>query len=214
MDSGVPGGGGPSFEKPAGQGGTPGGGPSFEKPAGSLHQPAPAPGLPGGPVPQGGTFELSGWWRRVGATIIDSIILTIPFIPIALIVLAIFGVSVGGNGDDASDAGIIAGFLTLLLLVVIYAALALIYAPYFMAKWNGATPGKRATGIRVVRADGLPITFGFAAIREVVVKQIGFGIVSSFTLGLATLLDYLWALWDPENRCLHDLVVNTRVVRD
>ena len=27
-----------------------------------------------------------------------------------------------------------------------------------------------------------------------------------------TLIDYLWPLWDGENRCLHDMVVSTHVV--
>ncbi|MDO9355881.1 MAG: RDD family protein [Solirubrobacteraceae bacterium] len=201
-----------------------GGGPSFEKPAGSLHQPG-QPGLPGGgglpgqpyppagsPMPQGGTYELSGWWRRVGAALIDGIIISVPVIPIVFIVAAIFGISF--SGDDTSDAGVFAGIASFLVLGVVYLVAVLLYAPYFMSKWNGATPGKRATGIRVVRADGQPMTFGFAALREVAVKWLLFGVVgSSVTIGIAQLLDYLWPLWDSENRSLHDLIVNTRVVR-
>lgn len=211
--SGVPGGGGPSFEKPAGsihqpvQGGLPGG-PGLPGQAGQPYPPA------GGPVPQGGTYELSGWWRRVGAAIVDGLIMMIPAIPLMLIVFAIFGLSFSDDGD-ASGTGIFAGLATFFVLGAVYFVIVLLYAPYFMSKWNGATPGKRATGIRVVRADGLPITFGFAAIREVAVKWLLFGMVgSSVTLGLAQLLDYLWPLWDSENRSLHDLIVNTRVVRD
>jgi uncharacterized RDD family membrane protein YckC len=71
-----------------------------------------------------------------------------------------------------------------------------------------------ATGIRVVRAGGEPMTFGFALLREVVVKTLLFGIASSLTAGLASLADVLWPLWDEENRALHDFIVNTRVVRD
>jgi uncharacterized RDD family membrane protein YckC len=71
-----------------------------------------------------------------------------------------------------------------------------------------------AVGIRVVRAGGQPMTFWFAMLREVVVKTLLFGIVSSFTFGLASLLDVLWPLWDEENRALHDFVVNTRVIVD
>lgn len=170
----------------------PGGGPLFQ-------QPAP-------PVPQGagGTFELSGWWRRVGATILDSLILTIPFV---IIVFAILGVSIDGDGD-----GLAIG--SLILTTLVWVALTLVYAPYFMSKWNGATPGKKAAGIRVVRTDGAPITFGFAALREVVVKGLLVNIASNLTLGLAGLLNYLWPLWDSEHRALHDMVVKTRVVRD
>jgi len=65
-----------------------------------------------------------------------------------------------------------------------------------------------------VRASGEPITFGFAVLREVVVRWFFFGIASALTGGIAQLLDVLWPLWDEQNRCLHDFVVNTRVVRD
>ncbi len=218
-----------------GDGPTQPGPPSFEKqpaPAPLPGQPlpgsAPLPGAqplpgsqlpgtppPGGPVfqqpvPQppagGGTFELSGWWRRVGATIIDSLILSVPFF---VIFVALFGLSFSGDGD-ANGGGIAALIFTTLAWVV----LTLVYAPFFMSKWNGATIGKKATGIRVVRTDGAPITFGFAAVREVAVKGLLIGLISNLTLGLGGLLNYLWPLWDSEHRALHDMIVKTRVVRD
>ena len=55
------------------------------------------------------------------------------------------------------------------------------------------------------------MTFGFAVLREVVIKGLLFGIVGSITGGIAPLLDVLWPLWDEENRALHDFVVDTRV---
>jgi uncharacterized RDD family membrane protein YckC len=70
-----------------------------------------------------------------------------------------------------------------------------------------------AVGIRVIRAGGEPMTFWFAMLREVLVKSLLVGVVSSFTFGLAWLLDVLWPLWDEENRALHDFVVNTRVIK-
>jgi uncharacterized RDD family membrane protein YckC len=71
-----------------------------------------------------------------------------------------------------------------------------------------------AVGIRVIRANGEPMTFGFAMLREVAVKSLLFGIASSLTFGLASLADVLWPLWDEENRALHDFLVNTRVIND
>jgi uncharacterized RDD family membrane protein YckC len=47
----------------------------------------------------------------------------------------------------------------------------------------------------------------------VAVKALLFGIASSLTFGLASLLDVLWPLWDEENRALHDLIVDTRVIK-
>jgi uncharacterized RDD family membrane protein YckC len=66
----------------------------------------------------------------------------------------------------------------------------------------------------VVRANGERMTFGWAMLREVAVKSLLFGIAGSVTFGLASLADYLWPLWDDENRALHDFIVNTRVVKD
>jgi len=37
-------------------------------------------------------------------------------------------------------------------------------------------------------------------------------LLGSITGGIAVLIDYLWPLWDEENRALHDYVVNTRTV--
>ena len=66
----------------------------------------------------------------------------------------------------------------------------------------------------MIRADGEPMTFGFAMLREVLVKSLLVGVIASVTFGLAWLLDVLWPLWDEENRALHDFVVNTRVIID
>jgi RDD family protein len=50
-------------------------------------------------------------------------------------------------------------------------------------------------------------------LREVVVKWLLFNaVLGSLTAGIALLIDYLWPLWDEENRALHDYLVNTRTV--
>jgi uncharacterized RDD family membrane protein YckC len=97
-----------------------------------------------------------------------------------------------------------------ILVVLVISALWLLYAPVMMARTDGRTVGRIAMGIRVVRAGGQPMTFWFAALREVVVKVLLFSVLP-FILHL---LDALWPLWDEENRALHDWIVNTRVIRD
>jgi uncharacterized RDD family membrane protein YckC len=83
-----------------------------------------------------------------------------------------------------------------------------------MARTNGRTIGRQLTGIRVIRADGTRLTFGYAMIREVAIKALLIGALASVTFGLAWLLDILWPLWDEEKRALHDFLVNTRTIRD
>src|SRR5215208_3911126 len=159
-------------------------------------------------VASSGRYALAGWWERVGATLIDGIIISIG----ALIVLAIFGsvFSVGFFADDETGVGAL--IVGLVLGSIAVAVVALLYAPFMMARTNGKTLGRMALGIRVMRADGAPISFGFAVVREVLIKSLLFGILGSITAGIASLLDVLWPLWDDENRALHDFVVNTRVV--
>ena len=174
----------------------------------------PPPGAGGPPVAAtsgalSGRHVLAGWWSRVGAALIDGVIVGIGSIVLLIAITAPF--SVGFFADENVGAvSIIVGFLFATLCVTIVAFL---YAPAMMARTNGQTLGRMVLDIRVVRAKGQPMTFGFAMLREVAVKALLFGIASSLTFGLASLLDVLWPLWDEENRALHDLIVDTRVIK-
>jgi len=46
-----------------------------------------------------------------------------------------------------------------------------------------------------------------------VVKGLAVGIASSIIPLIPWLLDVLWPLWDDQNRALHDMAVQTHVVR-
>jgi uncharacterized RDD family membrane protein YckC len=180
--------------------------------------PAPYEGAPsyGGPVPPGGWEQpipqaqgwrgvpLASWGSRVAATLIDWLILLVPAVVLGIIVIAI----AAGSDTGAIVTGIL-GFLA--YLVVLF-----IYAPVLMARGgehNGQTWGKQTLGIRVVRDNGQTMSFGLAALREIVVKGLLVSIASSILPLIPWLLDSLWPLWDDENRALHDMVVSTHVVR-
>jgi uncharacterized RDD family membrane protein YckC len=174
----------------------------------------PPPGA-GGPVatapasaPVAGRYTLAGWWRRVGAQVIDGLIVGVGGVALAIAIMAPF--SAGFLVDDG--VGVVALIVGFLISAVCVAIVALLYAPALMARTNGKTLGRMATGIRVMRAGGEPMSFGFAMLREVAVKALLVGIASSLTFGLAWLIDVLWPLWDEENRAIHDLAVDTRVV--
>jgi uncharacterized RDD family membrane protein YckC len=226
---GIPGSGG--SEGSGGLPGIPGSGPLSGSGSGPTPQPAP-PAFPAQPeesgsiTPQatpsfsqpappqipGVTYELASWGRRFAAWLVDGLIiimLLIPFVAIASSIGLDTGTSTSGEGSfnfSAQDGQFLASF-GLFLLVVLF------YAPTTMVALKGATPGKALVGIRVVRAGGEPITFGFALLREWVLKGIVVWTANSFTLGLAGLLNYLWPLWDSENRALHDIAAKSRVVR-
>jgi uncharacterized RDD family membrane protein YckC len=143
----------------------------------------------------------AGWWHRVGAVILDSI------------VVGIFGAILGGVIAAATDADEDAGTAIAAAAGIVVIGL---YYGLLMARggsYNGQTWGKQLVGIRVIRADGAPIALGFALLREVIVKTLLFGYLALFTLYLATILNYLWPLWEPQNRALHDRMVRSRVIR-
>jgi uncharacterized RDD family membrane protein YckC len=151
--------------------------------------------------------EPAGWWRRVGATLLDAVIIWV----IGAILLGIALGAIGAFDDDTT--GVTAAVVTALVAIGAVTVGALIYAPAVMAATNGKTLGKMAAGIRVVRADGRDIDFGWAALREVVVKALALGIAGAATGGIAYLVDVLWPLFDKRKRALHDIVVDSRVIR-
>jgi uncharacterized RDD family membrane protein YckC len=167
----------------------------------------PPPGAGGPPVapeamgPVADRHVLAGWWPRVGATLIDWVIVGLGAIVLTVALTAPFSIGFFA-GDDV-------GFL---IAVVCVSIVALLYAPALMARTNGQTLGKMALGIRVVRANGKPVDFGYAMLREVAVKALLFGVAGGVTGGLAQLADCLWPLWDEENRALHDMIVDSRVI--
>jgi uncharacterized RDD family membrane protein YckC len=65
----------------------------------------------------------------------------------------------------------------------------------------------------VVRDGGEPMTFWWAALREVVVKGLAVNIAASIIPIIPWFLNYFWPLWDDQNRALHDMAVSTHVVR-
>jgi uncharacterized RDD family membrane protein YckC len=189
-------------------------------------QPVAYGGQPGYAVPQA-AGQLATVWKRLGAIIIDGIILGI----VAGIVGLIFGngfnftfFSFGSNTITIDKGPYV--ILTLLSLIVQMG-----YYIYFYST-TGKTVGKMALNIRVIRKDNRALDIATGVRRMAI--QAGVAILSlllflafysptslgslgtygtlSFGLGLVSLLDYLWAFWDKERQTLHDKVANTVVV--
>jgi uncharacterized RDD family membrane protein YckC len=158
----------------------------------------------GGPQPWAGTQPLAGWWSRVGAQLLDGLILTVPVIAIVVVVVVV----AAGSDVGAILFGIIASFA--------YVIAVFFYAPVLMKRPgpnNGQTWGKQALGIRVVRDTGQPVDLGYGMLREVAVKWFLFNFVGGFFFSIPTIVNYLWPLWDDQNRALHDMIVKSHVVR-
>lgn len=96
-------------------------------------------------------------------------------------------------GNSSETVGII--------LTIVVAALDLGVLPGL----TGVTVGKWATGLRILRADGVEIGIGRAFLRHFVGYPLSF-----ITLGLG----FLAAAFSSRGRGLHDLIANTIVVRE
>ena len=151
-------------------------------------------------------YALSSRPRRAVAWLVDSLVL------LALWPLA--GLALGLDlGELVEDSPGLLQSETELLALAASAIAAFLYLPLIMRITDGATLGKLAARIRVVRTDGKPMSFTRAAWREVGVKTVLFGAIPLPFIIPAFLADYLWPLWDPENRAIHDMLAGTRVVR-
>ncbi len=141
------------------------------------------------------TLVYGGFWIRFGAKFIDSLLI----IAVNMAIGFVFGFSAGMIGliDGSGESLMIDIFVQLMNIVV-----PAIYATFFLGRY-GATLGKMACGLKVVRPDGGPISYPRALGRYFA------EILSGMILGIG----YLMAAFDSEKRSLHDRICSTRVVR-
>jgi len=81
--------------------------------------------------------------------------------------------------------------------------LGLTYYWYFLKNHQGATPGKMALGLKVVRSDGSPLTTGRIIGRY----------FAEWLSGMILMIGYIMAGFDDERRSLHDRICDTRVIK-
>jgi len=116
--------------------------------------------------------RLSGIGSRFIAGVVDTLILVG-----ALLVLLAMLLVVGYAG--LINESVLEEYVGMWLVAVVVAVAFLIYWGYFAffeMYFNGQTPGKRAVKIRVVRADGAPISFIPVAIRNLLRAVDGIGL--------------------------------------
>jgi uncharacterized RDD family membrane protein YckC len=146
-------------------------------------------------APARGDVAYASWLSRVGAYLLDTLIL---LIPIAVILGVLFAV----NPDDSSAAWGVLGVAYLITLVLPF-----VYYTVLQGNERGQSYGKRALGIRVVSEQtGGSIGYGRAFGRYAITVVFGLFI-------FPIVLDYLWPLWDSKNQALHDKVVGSLVLR-
>ena len=132
---------------------------------------------------EGEALELAGIMPRLGASILDGVLLVL-VMSLALAILSHLGDSIQ-------------------LLQFAGLAVPVGYHWYFWTRRNGQSPGKFALGIRVIKTDGSEINDTDALIRA-----IGYN-VSAMLCGLG----FIWAIFDKNNQTWHDKLARTYVVR-
>jgi len=144
-------------------------------------------------------YRVAGIGSRFLATLVDTLIITL------LQVVTVVSLVLILNALDASILGNASAWVIALfglLLFVFYWG----YYIFFEMLWNGQSPGKRWTGLRVIRSDGTPITLSESLIRNLV-RIIDF-LPATYGIGVVTMFI------DKQSRRLGDLAANTLVVHD
>lgn len=143
-------------------------------------------------VSVGGAVEYAGFWIRVGAKIIDWIILSV----INMIITAVWGfVAVSSAGTSRAVASMAISYI---LQIAISAA----YTTWFLGKY-GATLGKMACKIRVITSEGDNISYLRAFARH----------FAEWLSGIIIGIGYIMVAFDDEKRALHDRICDTRVIK-
>lgn len=145
------------------------------------------------------TVVYGGFWRRFAAVLLDGLILG----ACSFAINGILGLALPVRVDinEPRNLGIFMSSRVGLSMIV-NIALAVAYQAYFLSK-SGATPGKMALGLKVIMADGGPITPGRAIGRY----------FAQWLSAMTLLIGYIIAAFDSQKRALHDYICNTRVIR-
>lgn len=142
-----------------------------------------------------GTMEYAGFWVRFAARFLDGIITSIINVVITTIIGAMMGASASTTPEQAFEIQMIG---TLAGVIV-----GIAYEVFFVGRF-GATPGKMALKLKVVRPDGDKVSYLRVFGRWWAMQ------LSGVILGIG----YLMAAFDrEEHKSLHDRICDTRVIR-
>jgi len=148
--------------------------------------------IAGSPAQPEEEVEYAGFWIRVGASLIDTVLVLVITVPL---LWALFG------GPFAAEArtDLLA---TAANILISYVAPAVAVIVFWIARQ--ATPGKMAVHARVVDAlTGNPVT-----VPQAIVRYLGY-FVSTLPLGLGL----IWVAFDARKQGWHDKLAGTVVVR-
>lgn len=130
------------------------------------------------------TLRLAGPVVRARAWLIDALARWI------ILMVALYGLSMLGKFGYG-------------LSLIVYFAVSSLYPILFEVYWNGQSPGKRLSGLRVLRCDGTPVDWSAATARNLL------RFVDVLPLGYAVALVTIWI--NPSGKRLGDILAGTVV---
>lgn len=137
-------------------------------------------------------LEYVGFWARVLASIIDTILLMIASAPLASIIYGHGYFAYDYTASTNSPGGFLINFVLPAVIVIAFWSM------------KHATPGKMAIGARIVDAK----TGGAPSLAQHVIRYLGY-FVSIFP----ACLGLLWVAFDSRKQGWHDKLAGTVVVR-
>ncbi|MFT7005591.1 MAG: putative RDD family membrane protein YckC [Colwellia sp.] len=141
------------------------------------------------PATMGDVNKYTGFWPRVGASLIDTIIILAITYPILILIY-------GWEYFEGTD--IFAGFADFILSFIFPMIAVIVYWLY-----RQATPGKIAISARIVDAK----TGGKPSLQQYITRYVGY-ILAALPLGLGI----FWVAWDKKKQGWHDKLAGTVVI--
>jgi len=144
-------------------------------------------------------YQVAGIGSRFLATLIDTLLVFLLQIVVVVVYVVILNVL------DIDRSGSASAWIAAIMGIIIF----IFYWGYYIlfeVFWNGQSPGKRWTGLRVIRSDGTPITLSEALIRNLV-RIVDF-LPAMYGVGVITMFI------DSRSRRLGDMAAGTLVVHD
>jgi uncharacterized RDD family membrane protein YckC len=127
--------------------------------------------------------EYGGFWLRVVAVLIDSILISVLIAPITF--------ALTGKGPTLTEGGPLNFLVPAIAIIAFW-------------QWKSATPGKLLLKLEIVDAK----TLGKPTLAQWLLRYLGY-VVSAVVL----LLGYLWVAIDDRKQGWHDKIAGTLVVR-
>jgi uncharacterized RDD family membrane protein YckC len=146
-------------------------------------------------------IEYVGFWARVGASIIDSLLVGIITAPFLLHPYAQENIDYlfEENHIAFQQTIIVGGFNNILISYVLPAIAIIIFWIY-----KQASPGKMAISAKIIDAtSGKPPSVG-----QCILRYIGY-----FVSALPFCMGFLWIAFSPKKQGWHDIMANTVVIR-